>query len=115
MDLIERTLEVTRPVDVVWARLATPHALGTWLGGTLDVDLRAGAKGTFTPDGAPPRRVSVLRVEPERELRFVWWYDEGDLGLVTLRVDPTDGGAVVRVREQRVGGYRSLLGLRASA
>jgi uncharacterized protein YndB with AHSA1/START domain len=115
MDVIERSLEVAHPLDAVWARLATPHALGAWLGGTLDVELRAGAKGTFTPDGAAPRRVSVLRVEPERELRFVWWYDDGDLGLVTLAVDPADAGAVVRVREQRVGGYRSLLGLRASA
>ena len=115
MDAVERTLEVARPVEAVWARLATPRALGAWLGGALDLELRAGAKGTFTPDGGSPRRITIVGIEPGRELRFVWWHDGGDRGLVTLTVDEASGGSVVRVREQRVAGSRPLLGLRATA
>jgi uncharacterized protein YndB with AHSA1/START domain len=115
MDVVERSLEVARPVEAVWELLATPRALGAWLGGAMDLEIRPGAKGTFRPDGdGPTRWVTIGVVDPPRELRLVWWYDGGDRGLVTVRVDEVDGGAVVHVREQRVGN-RLLLGLRASA
>ena len=115
MDVVERSLEVARPVEAVWALLATPAALGD-LVGRCD-----GRRGAARCQGHVPRRRRGHAAPRDdryrrraRELRFIWWYDGADRGLVTVRVEAVDGGAVVRVREQRVG-HRSLLGLRATA
>ena len=115
MDVIERELRVTHSAEAVWDLLATPEALGTWLGGDLDVELRAGAKGTFTADDGIPRRVVIVGVAPPRELRFSWWHD-GDGGLVAITVDDDESERVVRVRERRLpSGHRAALGLQATA
>jgi uncharacterized protein YndB with AHSA1/START domain len=104
MDHVEREVVVPQGADEVWRAVIDPAWLGEWLGGTVECELRPGARGGFrSPDGAT-RRLMVLGVDDRHELSFRWWpeTDAGAASTVTITVSPVaDGESVVRVREVR--------------
>jgi uncharacterized protein YndB with AHSA1/START domain len=71
-DRIERTLEVTRPPDKVWAALTTAEGLGAWFGNEATIDLRPGgaARMRWTDGSAVDMRVE--RVEEPTVFGFTW-------------------------------------------
>src|SRR5690348_1573190 len=74
-DRIERTLDVARPPEAVWAAITTAEGLASWFGQEAAIDLRpGGAARVAWEDG----NVAVLRVERVEEpsvFGFTWRVD----------------------------------------
>ena len=105
MDQVEREVQLPRPPADVWAALTDAERLGAWLGGALDLEVRAGRRWSFVSPGGAARRVLVLAVDDGHELMFRWWpdTDAGAASTVTITVDEAgEGQSVVRVRETRM-------------
>ena len=104
MEHVEREIKLPNSPEEVWRAVVDPARLGEWLGGELEVTVRAGARGRFRSRDGVARRVVVLGVDDGEELSFAWWPETaaGSSSTVTITValDAT-GGSVVRVRETR--------------
>ncbi|CAN5438976.1 hypothetical protein BH10ACT1_BH10ACT1_39310 [soil metagenome] len=120
---ITRSIRIDADLDAVWASVGDVEGLAGWLGSRVDVDLVAGAAGSFVDHDGTSRRLVVTEVEAgaaQRHVGFVWWDDEhpDDASRVTIAVEHDGDGARVTVTETvdplgaAVGGS---LGGRASA
>ncbi len=99
-DEIEREVELSAPVDVVWAVLTDPDELAEWLGGEVDLELEPGSVGRVTEPDGTVRQVLVTDVEPGRRLGWHWWSDDDELSSVELVLEPLDGDRTrIRVTE----------------
>jgi len=105
MDQVEREVQLPRPPEEVWTALTDAERLGAWLGGSLELEVRTGRRGSFVSAGGAARRVLVLAVEEGHQLMFRWWpdTDAGAASTVTITVDEAgEGRSAVRVRETRM-------------
>jgi uncharacterized protein YndB with AHSA1/START domain len=110
MDHVEREVLVPQPAEEVWRAVVDPARLGEWLGGDVEFEPRAGARGSFCSSAGASRRVVVLAVDDGHELSFRWWpdVDVGAASTVTITVAPRgEREAIVRVRETRAQTLRA--------
>jgi uncharacterized protein YndB with AHSA1/START domain len=97
MGAVRRETVLDAPRDAVWALVADPEGLETWLAD--DVDLEAivpGASGTVTEAGEP-RHVTIEEVEEGRRVALSWCAPGGEPSLVELTLDD-DGDDAQRTR-----------------
>ncbi len=95
-----REVELSAPVDVVWAVLTDPDELAEWMGGEVDLPLEPGAVGRVTDPDGTVRQVLVTDVEPSVRLAWHWWSDDGELSSVELVLEPLDDDRTrIRVTE----------------
>ena len=78
MDRVERRIVLETPREEVWAALTEPVRLSAWIGAEVELDLRAGGRGTARRGDGAMRRIRVETVEPPRRLVFRWWPYEHD-------------------------------------
>ncbi len=84
---VRRETVLDAPREAVWALVADPEGLATWLAD--DVDLAAvepGASGTVTEDGQE-RHVTIEEVQDGRRVALSWCAPGGDPSLVELTLD----------------------------
>lgn len=87
---VRRETVLDAPRDEVWARVASPEGLETWLADAIDLPAVApGASGTVTEDGVE-RRVTIEEVEDGRRVALSWCADDGEPSLVELTLDDVD-------------------------
>lgn len=90
------------PEDI-WEALTSDEGLDDWLGEGTEVDPVPGGE-IVTPDVVSdrPRRGHVDEVDPERRFAFTWWPedDQDDRSHVTITLEPTRSGTLVRVVER---------------
>ncbi|MFL5800013.1 MAG: SRPBCC domain-containing protein [Actinomycetota bacterium] len=81
-EAVEREVELEASVAEVWASLTEPERLSAWLGGTVELDLRPGGRGSVRREDGAVRRIVVEALEPERRMAIRWWpFEEpGDPG-----------------------------------
>jgi len=101
--MVERTIEVQREPQEVWAALTEAERLSDWFGATaVEVELRPGGRITFERGGARWRGL-VEEVEPPRRFAFRWLAREGQPASARTRVvfqlEPVEGGTRLTVRE----------------
>jgi uncharacterized protein YndB with AHSA1/START domain len=102
---IVREVELSAPVDAVWAVLTDPDELAEWLGGEVDLELEPGAAGRVTDPDGTVRQVLVTDVEPGRRLGWHWWSDDDELSSVELVLEPLDDDrSRIRVTETITAG-----------
>ena len=76
--VIERQLDLSAPVQRVWAALTDPDELSRWFGDEARIELRPGALGAFAWEKHGSLALRVEEVDPPR--RFVWsWVHEADV------------------------------------
>jgi uncharacterized protein YndB with AHSA1/START domain len=98
---VVRRIEIELGPDRVWEIVT--GALGDWLGGDIEIDLRPSGKIDFR---ARQRREGVVEeFEPGRRLTWRWW-EEGDEDgatdtVVELAIAETDLGSVLTITETR--------------
>lgn len=110
-------LEVIRSVvfdaspEDVWDSLVRPERLSRWLGGTVEIEVRPGGRGTLTRADGRIRRLRVEVVEPPRRLAFRWWPPEepgslrpGGATRVTFALDSAPGGVRLTILERPMPG-----------
>ncbi len=71
-DRIERTVQVGRPPDQVWAALTTAEGLAAWFGNEATIDLRPGGSARMRWAGGETAEMRVERVEEPRVFGFTW-------------------------------------------
>jgi uncharacterized protein YndB with AHSA1/START domain len=114
-DQIERELELTAPVAVVWRALTDPEWLSEWLAEDVALELTPGGEARFVIDGEL-RSGWVEEVCPPREggagrIAF-WWQADGEpASRVLLELEPIPHGSRVRVTETRPLEVLDLVGI----
>lgn len=89
---VRRETILDAPRDEVWARIASPEGLASWLADEVALDeVVPGASGTVVEDGVQ-RRVSIEEVEDGRRVALSWCADGEDPSLVELTLDDADAG-----------------------
>jgi uncharacterized protein YndB with AHSA1/START domain len=84
---VRRETVLDAPRHAVWALVADPEGLATWLADDVDLDaVEPGASGTVTEDGAP-RHVTIEEVEEGRRVALSWCAPGGEPSLVELTLD----------------------------
>ena len=89
---LRRETILDAPRDAVWALVAEPEGLATWLAD--DVDLPAvepDATGTVLEDGEL-RHVTIEEVEDRRRVALSWCAPGGEPSLVELTLDDAPDG-----------------------
>jgi uncharacterized protein YndB with AHSA1/START domain len=69
---ITRTVDLDTSLDELWALIADPEQLGSWLGDSVEIDLRPGGTGMVV-DGDHQRQLRVDRIQTNHGLAFTWW------------------------------------------
>jgi uncharacterized protein YndB with AHSA1/START domain len=84
---VRRETVLDAPRDAVWARIASPEGLASWLADEVALDeVAPGASGTVVEDGVA-RRVTIDEVEDGRRVALSWCADGGEPSLVELTLD----------------------------
>lgn len=105
---VTRTVDVPADPERVWQRsVGDGAALGSWLGGQVELDLRPGGTGTLREPGGAAKRLVVEEVSPGERLAFHWWPAESegrtpaDAGATTVDITlvPVPEGTRVTVTE----------------
>jgi uncharacterized protein YndB with AHSA1/START domain len=87
---VRRETVLDAPRDAVWALVADPEGLATWLADDVDLDaVEPGVSGTVTEDGEP-RHVTIEEVEEGRRVALSWCAPGGEPSLVELTLDDED-------------------------
>lgn len=87
---VRRETVLDAPRDEVWARIASPEGLASWLADEVALDaVEPGASGTVVEDGVQ-RRVTIDEVEDGRRVALSWCADDGDPSLVELTLDDVE-------------------------
>ncbi|MEO8695606.1 MAG: SRPBCC domain-containing protein [Acidimicrobiales bacterium] len=73
---ITRQVDLDTPADELWDMVSDPDQMATWLGDSVDVDMRPGGTGTVVDDGIV-RDIEIDEVNESRRLSFTWW-ESGD-------------------------------------
>ena len=102
-DRIERTVEITRPPEQVWAALTTAEGLGSWFGQQAEIDLRPGGAGAMRFD-EHRAEFRVERVEEPRVFGFTWHIhglpdSDPRRTYVEFTLEPAGGGTRLTVVE----------------
>ena len=103
-DRIERTVEIARPPDAVWAALTTAEGLGSWFGNEATIDLRQGGSARMTWTGGHAVEMRVERVEEPTVFGFTWPIyglpeDDPRRTYVEFTLEPTSAGTRLTVVE----------------
>jgi len=69
---ITRHVDLDIPADELWHLVSAPDQMATWLGDSVELDLRPGGTGTVVDDGVV-RHVQIEEVSETRRLSFTWW------------------------------------------
>jgi len=109
--VIERTLQLTAPIDVVWRAISEPEELSRWFGDEAELTLEEGSEGAMIWDRHGSFAVKVEEVIPPTRLVWSWVHEPGVPfdDAPSTRVEWTltvreDGGTTLRLRES---GFRT--------
>jgi uncharacterized protein YndB with AHSA1/START domain len=84
---VRRETVLDAPRDAVWALVAEPEGLATWLADDVDLDeVAPGASGAVTEDGEL-RHVTIEEVQEGRRVALSWCVPGGEPSLVELTLD----------------------------
>jgi uncharacterized protein YndB with AHSA1/START domain len=87
---VRRETVLDAPRDAVWALVADPEGLATWLADEVALDaIEPGARGTVV-EGGERRHVTIEEVEDGRRVALSWCADDGDPSLVELTLDDAE-------------------------
>jgi uncharacterized protein YndB with AHSA1/START domain len=95
---VRRETVLDAPRDAVWARIASPEGLASWLADEVALDeVAPGASGTVVEDGVA-RRVTIDEVEDGRRVALSWCADGGEPSIVELTLDDAEDEDAERTR-----------------
>lgn len=85
---ITRSIDISAPIEKVWAALTDPDLIGQWFGDATAFEAIPGGTGFFGWDSHGKFRVVVERVDAPHTLIYCWAHREAD-------ADPTPTNSTV--------------------
>jgi uncharacterized protein YndB with AHSA1/START domain len=103
-DRIERTVQLSKPPERVWAALTTAEGLGTWFGNRAEVDLRVGGQVRLAWDSGDTAVLTIERLEPPHVFAYTWPVaglpnDDPRRTYVEFTLVPSDAGTTLTMVE----------------
>jgi uncharacterized protein YndB with AHSA1/START domain len=84
---ITRSIDISAPLERVWAAITEPDLIAQWFGETAEFDAKPGGTGTFGWPEHGPFRVAVEHVDKPKTLVYRW--------ARLPEVDPVPGNSTV--------------------
>lgn len=99
-DAIVQEFEYPHPIEAVWAAITDADAISQWLMVTDGFKPEVGAKFTLSQPGAAWGNVEgeVLEVDEPNHIRYTWTNGPGFNTTVTLSLERTNGGTLLRLQ-----------------
>ena len=98
---ITRHVDLDTSADELWELVSDPDQMATWLGDSVDVEVRPGGTGTVVDDEIV-RHVEIEEVDESRRVSFTWWEsgDRSTASRVEFVIGTTaDGGSRLTITE----------------
>lgn len=104
---IERTLELSAPLERVWTAISDPNELARWFPDRAEWDLRPGGEGAFSWEGEGTFPIRIEAVNPPDYLAWRWGREVDEDPSVAESATLVewwltardDGGTTLRMRE----------------
>ncbi len=105
---VSRTIQISAPVEKVWAALTEPAHISKWFGQVAVLDeVAVGATGVFGFEGYGDFPVRIEALDPSRSISFRWGNDNthaaplesGQTTVFTFTLEPTATGTSLTVVE----------------
>jgi uncharacterized protein YndB with AHSA1/START domain len=103
-DVVERSIEIGAPPEVVWRYWLEPALTARWMGTSATIDARPGGDVRIEYGNGAVMLGSIVELEPPARLVLMWgWEDPAELvrpggSTVEVTFDPAPTGTLVRVR-----------------
>lgn len=95
---IEQAITIDKSVGATWDLITDPIALGEWMGGTLEINLKPGGRLIFRTEDRI-QRGEITELDPGARLAWTW-SDGPEESLVTIEIDGDDNNTTVWVTER---------------
>ena len=94
----EQVVDLDASIGAVWDAISDPGGLASWLGSSVELELRPGGRGGRRGRRHGARSV-VTDVRSGEQIAWHWWSDTGDLSSVELHLDEHEGHTRLRIVE----------------
>ncbi|GLR71517.1 SRPBCC domain-containing protein [Agaribacter marinus] len=107
VDVIERVLDINKPIGLVWQAITSPEEICQWFGSACSVVLEEGAEGYFEWQEECEGQFAMKIIRIEKPTYFAWrWmlkqnmpFNLATSTLVEWRLTETDTGTRLKLRE----------------
>ena len=95
----EQVVDLDASIGAVWDAISDPGGLASWLGSSVELELRPGGRGRVVEEDGTVRDLVVTDVRSGEQIAWHWWSDTGDLSSVELHLDEHEGHTRLRIVE----------------
>ena len=95
----EQIVDLDASITAAWDAISDPDELATWLGSSVELEVRPGGRGRIVDEDGTVRDLVVTDVRAGEQIAWHWWSDGGELSSVELRLDEHDGRARLHIVE----------------
>ena len=99
---VERTVELAVPAAELWRHLVDGELASLWMGGVMTIEPRLNGRVLIHTDNAPEVFGTVEEMVAGQSITWTWRTRDGEPTQVSIVVEPSDDGSIVRVTEQLI-------------
>ena len=111
-DVITREVQIAASPQTVYALLADPEELGSWMGRNVEADARPGGLLRVDYNGFDIMCGSFVELVPHTRIVWAWGWESLSLeqtqpgqSRVEITLEPANGGTLLRLRHTGLGGH----------
>ena len=99
---VERTVELAVPAEETWRHLIDGSLASLWMGGQMTIEPRRNGSVRLHGAGAPEVFGTVEELINGESITWSWRTRDGEPTQVSITVESSAGGCVLRVTEQMI-------------
>ena len=110
MKLVDRTLDVNAPADLLYELLTNAEHLVRWMAASAEVDARVGGAILWTHANGDTCRGEFVELVPARRIVFTYGWERADVGVppgsttVEITLEPMGNGTQLRLVHRGLAG-----------
>ena len=99
---VERVVELGVPAAELWQHLVHGELASFWMGGVMTIEPRLNGRVLLSADQAPLVFGTVEELVEGESITWTWRTRDGEPTQVSIVVEPSSNGSIVRVTEQLI-------------